>query len=91
MIFDVPQVRIFSAWIKDIEPKPTATPWGAKMPLGQLMTEFSNSTGGGEFYFSNFSKHEYTIPPRKVLLLPQLNLLLQHNNFLKPGMEDCSL
>lgn len=41
------KVRIFSAWIKDIEPKPTATPWGAKMPLGQLMTEFSNSTGGG--------------------------------------------
>lgn len=42
------QVRIFSAWIKDIEPKPTPTPWGAKMPLGQMMTEFSNSTGGGE-------------------------------------------
>ncbi|KAF2353605.1 WD40 repeat [Trinorchestia longiramus] len=41
------KVRIFSAWIKDIEPKPTATPWGTKMPLGQLMTEFSNSTGGG--------------------------------------------
>lgn len=42
------KVRIFSAWIKDIEPKPTPTPWGAKMPLGQLMTEFSNSTGGGK-------------------------------------------
>ncbi|KAK8745772.1 hypothetical protein OTU49_017386, partial [Cherax quadricarinatus] len=41
------KVCIFSAWIKDIEPKPTPTPWGAKMPLGQLMTEFSNSTGGG--------------------------------------------
>lgn len=41
------KVRIFSAWIKDIEAKPTATPWGAKMPLGQLMTEFSNSCGGG--------------------------------------------
>lgn len=45
------QVRIFSAWIKDIEPKPTPTPWGAKMPLGQMMTEFSNSTGGGEPHY----------------------------------------
>lgn len=41
------KVRVFSAWIKDIEPKPTATPWGTKMPLGQLMIEFSNSEGGG--------------------------------------------
>ena len=46
------KVRIFSAWIKDIEPKPSATPWGAKMPLGQLMTEFSNSTGGGGWVHS---------------------------------------
>nr|UQI49955.1 actin-related protein 2/3 complex subunit 1a-like protein [Cherax quadricarinatus] len=46
------KVRIFSAWIKDIEPKPTPTPWGAKMPLGQLMTEFSNSTGGGGWVHS---------------------------------------
>ncbi|KAL7633155.1 UNVERIFIED_CONTAM: hypothetical protein RMT77_016525 [Armadillidium vulgare] len=46
------KVRIFSAWIKDIEPKPTATPWGVKMPLGQLMTEFSNSTGEGGWVHS---------------------------------------
>ncbi|MPC92019.1 Actin-related protein 2/3 complex subunit 1A [Portunus trituberculatus] len=46
------KVRIFSAWIKDIEPKPTPTPWGAKMPLGQMMTEFSNSTGGGGWVHS---------------------------------------
>jgi len=46
------KVRIFSAWIKDIEPKPTSTPWGTKMPLGQLMTEFSNSTGGGGWVHS---------------------------------------
>ena len=47
MILISSQVRIFSAWIKDIEPKPTPTPWGTKMPLGQLMIEFSNSSGGG--------------------------------------------
>jgi len=41
------KVRVFSAWIKDVEPKPVATPWGAKMSLGQCMAEFSNSTGGG--------------------------------------------
>jgi len=35
------KVRVFSAYIKDIETKPTPTCWGAKMPLGQLMTEGS--------------------------------------------------
>ena len=49
---DCSQVRIFSAWIKDIEAKPTASPWGAKMPLGNLMAEFSNSTGGGGWVHS---------------------------------------
>jgi len=46
------KVRVFSAWIKDIEPKPSATPWGNKMSLGQLMAEFSNSTGGGGWVHS---------------------------------------
>jgi len=46
------KVRVFSAWIKDIEPKPVATSWGAKMSLGQLMAEFSNSTGGGGWVHS---------------------------------------
>ncbi|CAG0915965.1 unnamed protein product [Notodromas monacha] len=41
------KARIFSAYIKEIEDKPAATPWGAKMPLGQLMAEFSNSCLGG--------------------------------------------
>jgi len=46
------KVRIFSAWMKDIEPKPSPTLWGAKMSLGQLMAEFSNSTGGGGWVHS---------------------------------------
>ncbi|CAL4090056.1 unnamed protein product [Meganyctiphanes norvegica] len=43
------KIRVFSAWVKDIEPRPTSTPWGSKMPMGNLMTEFSNSSGGGGF------------------------------------------
>ena len=42
------KVRIFSTYIKDIEAKPVATEWGAKMPFANMMSEFSNSeTGGG--------------------------------------------
>ncbi|XP_037960103.1 actin-related protein 2/3 complex subunit 1A-B [Teleopsis dalmanni] len=41
------KVRVFSAYIKDIEDQPTPTPWGNRMPLGNLMAEFRNSTSGG--------------------------------------------
>lgn len=41
------KVRVFSAYIKDIEPQPAATPWGKKMPLGQCLSEFKNSLSGG--------------------------------------------
>lgn len=41
------KVRVFSAYIKDIEKTPEPTAWGTKMPLGQLMVEFVNSTCGG--------------------------------------------
>lgn len=30
------KARVFSAYIKDIESQPTATPWGNRMPLGNL-------------------------------------------------------
>ena len=46
------KVRIFSAYIKDIEPQPAPTPWGKKMTLGQLMAEFKNSTTGGGWVHS---------------------------------------
>ncbi|CAH1178938.1 unnamed protein product [Phaedon cochleariae] len=46
------KVRVFSAYIKDIEKTPEATPWGSKMPLGQLMVEFVNSEGGGGWVHS---------------------------------------
>jgi len=41
------KVRVFSAYIKEIEDRPQATSWGSKMPLAQMMAEFSNSTVGG--------------------------------------------
>jgi actin related protein 2/3 complex subunit 1A/1B len=42
------QVRVFSAFIKDIEDMPPPSPWGMKMSLGQLLAEFPNSSGGGK-------------------------------------------
>jgi len=51
------KVRVFSAYIKEIEERPQATPWGSKMPLGQMMAEFSNSTvgAGGWVHSVSFS------------------------------------
>nr|CAG4646243.1 EOG090X05RK [Macrothrix elegans] len=47
------KVRVFSAYIKEIEERPASTSWGSKMPLAQLMAEFSNSaTGGGGWVHS---------------------------------------
>lgn len=40
------KVRVFSAYIKEIEERPVSTAWGSKMPLGLMMAEFSNSTAG---------------------------------------------
>nr|CAG4650958.1 EOG090X05RK [Simocephalus serrulatus]SVE94220.1 EOG090X05RK [Simocephalus serrulatus] len=40
------KVRVFSAYIKEIEERPMPTSWGSKMPLGLMMAEFSNSTTG---------------------------------------------
>lgn len=50
------KARVFSAYIKDIESQPSPTPWGNRMPLGQLMAEFKNSnTGGGWVHSVSFS------------------------------------
>lgn len=40
------KARVFSAYIKEIEDKPTATPWGKKMTFGMLMQEFGAGSGG---------------------------------------------
>lgn len=38
--------RVFSAYVKEIEEKPSTTPWGKKMTFGNCMAEFSNGSGG---------------------------------------------
>ena len=51
------KVRVFSTYIKDIEPKPGPTEWGAKMPFANLMSELSNSdSGGGWVHSVSFSR-----------------------------------
>jgi len=42
------KARVFSGYVKDIEKeKPAPTPWGSKMPFGELLGEFSTSPLGG--------------------------------------------
>lgn len=48
-------MRVFSAYIKDIEDQPTPTPWGNRMPLGNLMAEFKNSASSGGGWINNVS------------------------------------
>lgn len=50
------KVRVFSGYVKDIEERPSATPWGGKMPFQNLMAEFSNSLHvGGWVHSVSFS------------------------------------
>jgi actin related protein 2/3 complex subunit 1A/1B len=42
------KARVYSGYVKEIEDKPEATPWGKKMPFGQLMAEKSNGRGEKE-------------------------------------------
>eukprot|EP00038_Savillea_parva_P006619 m.164836 g.164836 ORF g.164836 m.164836 type:complete len:378 (-) comp12475_c0_seq1:228-1361(-) len=39
--------RVFSGYVKSVDPKPPATCWGKKMPFGNMMAEFANGAGGG--------------------------------------------
>ncbi|XP_078610702.1 actin-related protein 2/3 complex subunit 1A-B-like isoform X1 [Branchiostoma floridae x Branchiostoma japonicum] len=46
------KARVFSAYVKEVEKKPSPTSWGSKMPFGNLMSEFSNSPYGGGWVHS---------------------------------------
>ena len=46
------KVRVYSAYIKEIEDKPAPTPWGSKTTFGNLMAEFDNSELGGGWIHS---------------------------------------
>mmetsp|Transcript_25412 Transcript_25412/g.35637 ORF Transcript_25412/g.35637 Transcript_25412/m.35637 type:complete len:378 (+) Transcript_25412:54-1187(+) len=39
--------RVFSGYVKTVDPKPPATCWGKKMPFGNMMAEFGTGNGGG--------------------------------------------
>lgn len=41
------KARVFSGYIKAIEDQPSPTPWGNRMPFGQLMVEYGTGTLGG--------------------------------------------
>ncbi|XP_022194585.1 actin-related protein 2/3 complex subunit 1A-A [Nilaparvata lugens] len=45
------KVRVFSAFVKDIDEPAAPTPWGSK-PLGQMLAEFQNSPCGGGWIHS---------------------------------------
>ncbi|KAH0631979.1 hypothetical protein JD844_019940 [Phrynosoma platyrhinos] len=47
--------RVFSAYIKEVDEKPASTPWGSKMPFGQLMAEFGGAGSGGWVHSVSFS------------------------------------
>ena len=36
------KVRVFSGYVKEIEPRPGATTWGAKMPMGEFYSLEAN-------------------------------------------------
>jgi len=44
------KARVFSGYIKEVDEKPSSTPWGNKMTFANLMAEFS--TGGGGWVHS---------------------------------------
>ncbi|XP_065160419.1 actin-related protein 2/3 complex subunit 1A-A [Atheta coriaria] len=46
------KIRVFSAYIKDIEGAMQPTPWGQKTTLGHLLAEFPNSSAGGGWVHS---------------------------------------
>uniref|UniRef100_A0A8C9X2K3 Actin-related protein 2/3 complex subunit n=1 Tax=Sander lucioperca TaxID=283035 RepID=A0A8C9X2K3_SANLU len=40
--------RVFSAYIKEVEEKPGPTPWGSKMPFGEMLFESGGSEAAGQ-------------------------------------------
>jgi len=40
------KTRVYSAYVKEIESKPSANEWGSKLPFAALLGEYSNGGGG---------------------------------------------
>lgn len=52
------KVRVFSAFISDIDDAPGTTPWGQSNTLGTLLAEFPNTPNGGKILFI-IEKYKY--------------------------------
>jgi len=46
------KVRVFSAYVKEVEEPPPTSKWGSKVTLGQMLAEFPNSLLGGGWIHS---------------------------------------
>ncbi|VDK79842.1 unnamed protein product [Anisakis simplex] len=61
------EARVFSAYVKEVEEKPSPNPWGTKMPFGALLSEVSSSGWVHAVAFSpsgcrlTFVSHDSTI------------------------------
>lgn len=47
------KVRVFSAFISDMEDAPGTSPWGQSNTLGTLLAEFPNTPNGGNIYITD--------------------------------------
>ena len=52
------KVRVYSGYVKDIEEKPTATPWGSKMPFQVSTTGKFILSRKTKIHFQNFPINE---------------------------------
>lgn len=49
------KVRVFSAYISDVEDATGSSPWGQSNTLGTLLAEFENTPNGGKLYHILFA------------------------------------
>ncbi|XP_019490860.1 PREDICTED: actin-related protein 2/3 complex subunit 1A [Hipposideros armiger] len=78
--------RVFSAYIKEVDEKPASTPWGSKMPFGQLMSEFGGSGTGGWVADASKSMQVSTL---KTEFLPLLSVSFVSENSVVAAGHDC--
>uniref|UniRef100_A0A8C2M0A3 Actin-related protein 2/3 complex subunit n=1 Tax=Cricetulus griseus TaxID=10029 RepID=A0A8C2M0A3_CRIGR len=88
--------RVFSAYIKEVDEKPASTPWGRKLPLGQLMFEFGGSGTGGWVHGVSFSASgsrlawvSHVCSCRFQLRKPLLSMSFISENSLVAAGHDC--
>ncbi|KAF2980915.1 hypothetical protein EK904_014706 [Melospiza melodia maxima] len=81
--------RVFSAYIKEVDEKPASTPWGSKMPFGQLMSEFGGAGSGGWVHSVSFSASGNRLAWLKTEFLPLLSVSFVSENSVVAAGHDC--